>query len=330
MTEAVDVLKFVALAPIFFGIIGSGVCTIAYPLLRGRLAALAPVIRARTLVAWSMAPCLMALTFTGFCFLPLLLNLLGWSPAQCSQDSLSHPHFCSGHPHLLLDDRLAWGAFALGGGLMLFAAVAQLYRWLDARRALSALAITSRYDASRGVHIVASHVPFALTAGLWRPEIYLSLRLVASLPADMLEVVIAHEQAHARRRDGLRQLLAGLLSLMHLPWIRRRLLADLALACEEACDEVAARHVGDRLHVAHTLLTVARLFSGALPGQALAASFADGHVVERVESLLADHANRPYSRRPQYLILTLGLIAVIWAAEPLHHLTEILLRLLAR
>jgi hypothetical protein len=40
MTETVEFLKLAALAVSLFGILGSGVCAIAYPLLRNRLLAL--------------------------------------------------------------------------------------------------------------------------------------------------------------------------------------------------------------------------------------------------------------------------------------------------
>src|SRR5438094_693631 len=81
------------------------------------------------------------------------------------------------------------------------------------------------------------NVPLALTAGLSRPEVYISSYLIASLPSDMLEVVVAHERAHVRRRDGMIQFVAHISSLLHFPWARRRLLADLSLACEQACDK---------------------------------------------------------------------------------------------
>ncbi len=324
MTQTVEFLKLAALAVSLFGILGSGVCAIAYPLLRNRLLALDPATRAHILVAWSMAPCLIALALTGLCLLPLVLHFLGWSPTHCLDS-----HLCLSHPHQFLNDIMAWVAFALVGLLGLSATVTQLYRLLDARRVLKALALASRYDAHRGVQVVESDWPLALTAGLWRPRVFVSSRLTASLPADMLEVVIAHERAHTRQRDSLKQLVAGVFSLMHLPQVRRCLLAELTLACEQACDEEAAQRVGDRLRVAQTLLAVERLFNLAPSSQILAiTAFASSNVIRRVEALLADPVARPYPTRRGYRWVAVGLIAAILAAEPLHRLTETLLGLL--
>ncbi|MBW0106059.1 M56 family metallopeptidase [Pseudonocardia sp. KRD291] len=47
----------------------------------------------------------------------------------------------------------------------------------------------------------------AFCAGLWRPRLYVSLGAVQRLAADELAAVLAHEDAHARRRDPLRGLL---------------------------------------------------------------------------------------------------------------------------
>jgi hypothetical protein len=80
MTETVEFLKLATLAVSLFGILGSGVCAIAYPVLRNRLLAPDPATRAHTLVAWSMAPCLIALVLTGLCFLPLILHF--WAGLQ--------------------------------------------------------------------------------------------------------------------------------------------------------------------------------------------------------------------------------------------------------
>jgi Zn-dependent protease with chaperone function len=215
-TETVEFLKLAALAVSLFGILGSGVCAIVYPLLRNRLLALDPATRAHTLVAWSMVPCLIALALTGLCLLPWVLHFLGWSPTHCLDS-----HLCLSHPHQFLNGTMAWVAFALVGLLGLSTAVTQLYRLLGARRVLKALALASRYDVRRGVQVVESDWPLALTAGLWYPRVFVSSRLTISLPADMLEVAIAHERAHTRQRDSLKQLVASVFSLMHPPQVRQ-------------------------------------------------------------------------------------------------------------
>lgn len=52
--------------------------------------------------------------------------------------------------------------------------------------------------------LLASAEPIAFTAGLLRPRIFLSRGLFASLSREEQNAVLAHEIAHARRRDPLR------------------------------------------------------------------------------------------------------------------------------
>ena len=99
----------------------------------------------------------------------------------------------------------------------------------------------------------------ALTAGLIRPRIYLSKRLLNALSPAELAAVVAHEQAHRRRRDAVRQLVAEVLGRLHLPPSADACWRICRLATERACDEEAALSGHGRLGVAGTILKVARL-----------------------------------------------------------------------
>ena len=330
MTTGPATLELAVLATLLFGILGASVCAVVYPMASRRLVLINPVVRAHVLLAWTVAPFIMSMLLTLLYFLPSALSFLGWTPAHCPPQDHPHLHFCSTHPHVSLS---AGGAtrwvLVIPGGWLLSAMATQLCGWRRARRLLAALTAMSHYDAERRVRVVETSLPLALTAGLWRPQIYVSSRLTASLPADMLMVIVTHEHTHARRRDGLRQFVAALFSLMHLPWTRRQLLSDLALACEQACDEAAAREISDRLRVAETLLAIERLFQGSFRPLGLGTtSFGSGHVVERVERLLADPKDeRNFSG---YSWVVLIPVALVLAAEPLHRFTEAVLGLLAR
>jgi Zn-dependent protease with chaperone function len=111
---------------------------------------------------------------------------------------------------------------------------------LHAARLLRLLAAAGT-QVDDDVIVVDSSMPLSLAVGMFRPKIYLSSRLATALTPDVLSVVLEHERAHVRRRDALRKLAASVLSLGHLPWMRRRLLCDLSLACEQACDDEAAQ-----------------------------------------------------------------------------------------
>jgi len=149
----------------------------------------------------------------------------------------------------------------------------------------------------------------------------------------MLRVIVAHERAHARRRDGMIQFVAHLASLLHCPWVRWPLLADLSLACEQACDQEAAREVGDPLRVAETLVALARWFTPAKCVPAVGAlSFGSGDLVPRIEALLST-APTPHGvslpRQVWGVLFPLFLSAAGYAAEPLHRSVEALLGLLS-
>jgi beta-lactamase regulating signal transducer with metallopeptidase domain len=178
--------------------------------------------------------------------------------------------------------------------------------------------------------VVDADAPLALTAGLIRPRIYLSSHLLAALAPAELAAVVGHEQAHQRRRDALRLLTAEVLAGLHLPPVRRRLLAALALATERACDEAAARAQADRLTVAAALLAVTRLNAPRpMSADGLLPTVAGADLTARVEALLRP---LPVPRvRPWYpvaaaagALLTIG---SIHAAE-LHHGIESALHVL--
>jgi beta-lactamase regulating signal transducer with metallopeptidase domain len=196
--------------------------------------------------------------------------------------------------------------------------------WRGWRRTRGLLAVGR--EVRHGVTEIETEAPIAFAMGIMRPRIYVSSKLRRSLNADLLAAITVHEEAHVRRRDGLRKLVAAVLSLGHLPWIRRQLLADLALSCEQACDAAAARF-GDRLRVAEAILAVERMWvSGPREAPLAISAFGGANVAARVEALLAEP---PAMRQTSGWWWGVALVtAVVVVAAPLHHATETLLNLL--
>ena len=179
-------------------------------------------------------------------------------------------------------------------------------------------------DAER----VAVEQPLSLTIGLLWPRIHVSDGLAEALSPAELAVVLAHERAHARRRDGMRKLAAAALGRAHLPPVRRWLARELSLACEQACDAEAGRRVGDRLRVAETILATERLMAGQARGRSVCA-FGGSAVAERVQALLHPPPPRASTGPALRWALAAALPAVVLgAADPLHHLVEHLLALI--
>ncbi len=326
MNTGLAMAQFAALTGAVFAMISAVLCAAAYPLLRRRVLRLSPTQRTRVLVVWSLAPPGLSGMLTLLYVLPLGLSLRG-----CMGEG--HTHFCVAHPHLILDEHLLWAVYLLLALLMVSVLGTQLYGWWRTRCLLDSLAAVSHYDGQRGLRVMDCAEPLAFTAGLSRPEVYISSSLLASVPADMLGVIVAHERAHARRRDGLIQFVAHLSSLLHCPWVRRRLLADLSLACEQACDQEAAREVSDPLRVAETLVALARWLTPAKFAPATGAlSFGSGDLVPRIEALLSTaptpHGG-PLPRQVRGVLFALFLSAAGYTAEPLHRWLEALLGLLS-
>lgn len=104
----------------------------------------------------------------------------------------------------------------------------------------------------------------AFTAGFLRPVIYLAAELPARLSPRELAAVVAHEGAHAERRDPLRLSFVRFLArtLFWLPAMQR-LAEDFADEAEIAADDAAARLALPRapLTLAAALVTTAATFA---------------------------------------------------------------------
>ena len=98
----------------------------------------------------------------------------------------------------------------------------------------------------------------AFTAGFWRPRVYVAASLPDVLDAPQLEAVLAHENAHVRRRDPLRLSLLRFLActLFYIPALRR-LAADLTDEAEIDADDAAVAR-GAPLALASAILVLAQ------------------------------------------------------------------------
>lgn len=217
------------LCPVAFGL---------HRLARGRLAALAPSERSTLLLALAALPVSVA----------ALVALLGFMPAvggfivdyHCHADTGCGPHvpiLHDGAPYAM-----TFGALLLATALALCGGV--LRRLRRTQRLANALGSLAEPEPRQPYEIVTSAECFAYCIGLWRPKVVVSTGLIRRLSSQELDAVVAHEHAHAARRDNLRHGLAALGLLPLGPRARRKLLADLSLASEQACDLIAAERSG--------------------------------------------------------------------------------------
>ncbi|MGH0037880.1 MAG: M56 family metallopeptidase [Myxococcota bacterium] len=290
-----------------------------WPLVRRGLPDRHPDLRSRRVAGLAMAPMLVSGAAVVLCLAPGLLGLVGWTTDHCLAHP-DHPHLCLVHPTAELTATAAL-LLAAGIGALLLLAGHGARQVAGARRIGAPFAALCTTQLAPGVDRVVSERPFSFTSGLLRPVAYVSSALCEALSPEALAVVVAHERAHVRRRDPLRWIAAATLSLALPPAVRRELIGELELASEQACDEAAARAVGDRLRVAETLLAAERLMASADAGLRPAVAGLGGSAVPaRVRSLLDAPRPRPRNRAGT---IALGLLAALaLAADPIHHGAE--------
>jgi Zn-dependent protease with chaperone function len=311
-------------ATIGFGALSALALAWVYPRQRERLAAMPGAQRSRMLLALLALPPVLGL---GLALTALLPGALGtFIPAldHCTHHHDNHLHLCFMHGPEGMNYLLAGTLVLLGAAPLARRAYATARGLRRAREVLESLERGSSSDASRTHAIVDSAAFLAITAGLWRPRIYVTSALLEELDGPSRAAMLAHEEAHRRGRDPLRKLIAELLRAFHLPGTGCRLVADFGLALEEACDDFAAREVGDRTAVAAALVATGRLMNSASHGPLLwGAAFGEASLDQRVRSLLGSaKADRPTPT----LRATVGsaVVALCILAIPLHHLTETL------
>lgn len=284
---------------------------ILYPLVRSRLFALHPRYGSALLLSYWTAPFLVSLLSTLFLFMPTVETLL--VNTHCHSD-------CQSHVPLIDSPGLAWFGFAVGSIVimsLLGQFVSTMFRSHQLRRQFNILG-----KAKGEYYAISSSCPLVFTLGWWQPRIYVSDGLLKSCTETDLSIILQHENAHKERRDNLRLLLARLCSAILSGPLAKRLLTDLQLMTEQACDFRAAERYGHTA-VAETVLKVKRLLmakSVKVPFGALA--FAEREVESRIMALLkADSRTSP---KPWQMgaLGTLAVICLLLLISPLHHGSE--------
>ncbi len=172
-----------------------------------------------------------------------------------------------------------------------------------------------RLDASHPIHIARSDKPFAVTLPGKAGQIVISTAMVELLDDVENQIVIAHEQAHARFRHD-RYLLAAELAAAALPPLRA-LAKRVSYSIERWADEAAAVVCGDRQLVAVTLAKVAlQTHPPTVSG------FSGLSVASRMQALLDPPV--PHPRRSHLAALWGSLAATAgFSLYQLHHLERL-------
>lgn len=169
--------------------------------------------------------------------------------------------------------------------------------------------------------------PAAFTLGLLRPRMVVSTAVALALTDTELDALLLHEAAHARRRDPLRLLVAGVCRdlLFFLP-IAHTLFRLAGQAQERAADDAAAAATNP-LDVAGALIAFLKL-TRSRPAVALAPGAAGADAEARIRRLLdappADCSRWASRSRAGASVLVSALLLVALAGMPARALDAVL------
>ncbi|GAA4786389.1 M56 family metallopeptidase [Lysobacter hankyongensis] len=128
-----------------------------------------------------------------------------------------------------------------------------------------------------------------LSAGIFRPVVIVPAALLARMPAELLEALLAHELAHIRRHDYLVNLLQTLVEslLFYHPavwWLSHRIRIERELIA----DDIAANALGEPRRLALALSALDRHAAATHPHAtpALAQAAQGGHLMTRIQQLI--------------------------------------------
>ena len=293
-------------------VIASTLLAVLYPVFRGAIVGADPATRSFAVLCYGlMAP------VTG-----IVVALLSMHPEIAQFLVPEHCHHGACGSHIPAVDPRSIGGLGLaaaGTGLALLALLILGNALLAGQRRLRTLFALARQVPARKYHLLESDDVVAWCCGLIRPKIVVSRGLVAQLDTAQLDVILAHEAAHAIRLDNLRALLLRWATALW-PTSRQQVRKDMRDDCESACDAAALAVTADRQVFADALGTLARLGLGGPPPR----SAAFGHT--GTEARLAALPEDPCSaRRVAHVWLALG---TVWLLQTLvvtgtsHYLVE--------
>ena len=283
---------------------------------------LAPGPRAVRARLWLYAPLWIPTLLVSASVLSGLLGTTLGLGDHCAVHDGHHHHLCVLHPPHTSNHPSGW-SIAAAVLLPMFAALGRA-AWSGGERFQLAKALVRSSRASSlgsEVRLLDRQEPIAVTVGFLRPVILLSQGLLDAVSPGTLDIVLAHERAHVRRRDTAWALLDSLAAALVPRAVRSGLLRELALSREQACDLWAAERAG-KLRVARALTRIARLgMSRPAFGVSVAASSLEARVLHLLEP---PAASRWWPVAPIALVLAVAALG----AGPVHTMIERVVTLL--
>lgn len=304
------------------------------------LAAAAPSIAAGVLSAQTLSACLSRAGFRRRVLrYPSLLFLIRTSPLSFPLVVVCFavlPSFLALEPRQTAEKPDWWlTALAVFSLLALGLVIAKL-AWVlinTGRAEREWMQSARRIDSPAAIPIYELEHPDSLVAvvGIFSPRIFLGRRILDSLTPEELRAALAHEVAHVRSLDNLKQALLSATGI--LPFFSR---IDCAFrsAAEISADARAMQSRISPLDLGSAIVKVARLraVAPAIAASHLVPDFESSALQLRVEHLQAALDGRSRSRRGNYGWLIASMLLMIYFVKlPLwlglvHRATELLVR----
>jgi beta-lactamase regulating signal transducer with metallopeptidase domain/predicted nucleic acid-binding Zn-ribbon protein len=130
-------------------------------------------------------------------------------------------------------------------------------------------------------------------AGCWRPVVLVPAAVLAAMPVDLLEALLAHELAHVRRHDYLLNLVQNAIEtlLFYHPvvwWLSRR----IRIEREQIADDLALSAIAEPRRLARALQQLDRLQQTARhPSSHLVTAAHGGNLMKRIQRLVLPAAS---------------------------------------
>jgi len=189
---------------------------------------------------------------------------------------------------------------------------------------LRLLRLCQRMNLASNIRILlCEKVPGPTVMGWLRPVILLPPAALLGMPADQLELVLAHELAHILRHDFAINLIQSCVEvlLFYHPavwWVSAKIRQERELCC----DDLAVRTTGDALDYAAALTRLEALCRPPDPprhaAQALALSATGGSFMHRIRRLISPITPTPLAPRAGLVLLLLlgGMLALQARSDP--------------
>ncbi|MCI4566612.1 M56 family metallopeptidase [Lysobacter sp. CFH 32150] len=177
-------------------------------------------------------------------------------------------------------------------------------------------ALAQRFGLKRAVALrVVDCLDSPASAGWWRPVVLLPAALIARMPTDLIEALLAHELAHIRRHDYLVNLLQGVVEalLFYHPvvwWLSREIRNER----EHIADQLAADMLGAPRRLAVALSELSDLNRSCSVPLHLAQAAHGGQLMSRIEQLVRP-SHRAAGGKIAYPLLGLAAACIAFYAH---------------